>query len=170
LQVQQFSPGRTGVAALLDRVVRQAIPNADAVHAWQSLLRAHATLMRRLTTDLVAEVGLSLGDFDVLAQLGQAGGELRMSELAAQAYSSRSGMTRRIDRLVDEGLVSRASSDADGRGVVVALTESGLARLAEAAPVHLRHVQELFVAQLSDAELSTLASALDKVAVDCTFG
>src|SRR5919202_2774805 len=99
----------------------------------------------------------------------QAGGELRMSELPAHAYSSRSRMTRRIDRLVCEGLVSRANSDADGRGVVVALTEAGVARLAEAAPVHLRQVQQLFVAKLRDQELAALASALDKVAVDCTF-
>jgi DNA-binding MarR family transcriptional regulator len=133
-------------------------------------LRAHATLLRLLATDLVEEIGLTLGDFDVLVQLAQAGGELRMSELAAQAYSSRSGMTRRIDRLADEGLVSRANADADGRGVIVALTEPGIARLAEAAPVHLRRVSELFVAKLSDQELSALATALHKVAIDGIFG
>jgi DNA-binding MarR family transcriptional regulator len=54
--------------------------------------------------------------------------------------------------------------------LVVALTEAGVRRLAEAAPIHLRQVNELFVAKLSDVELSTLASALDKVGVDCTFG
>jgi DNA-binding MarR family transcriptional regulator len=161
---------QTDVAALLARIVTRAIPNAHGLAAWQALLRAHATLMRQLATDLVEEVGLTLGDFDVLAQLGQAGGELRMTELAARAYSSRSGMTRRIDRLVDEGLVCRATSDADGRGVVVALTEAGVARLAEVAPVHLRHVSELFVAKLNDDELSTLATSLGKVALDCTFG
>jgi DNA-binding MarR family transcriptional regulator len=168
LQVQQFK--QTESAALLERVFAQALPKQHGLDAWQALLRAHATLMRQLATDLVEEVGLTLGDFDVLAQLAHAGGELRMSDLAAQAYSSRSGMTRRIDRLVDEGLVSRANSDADGRGVVVALTEAGLARLAEAAPVHLRRVSELFVEKLSDRELATLASALGKVALDCTFG
>jgi DNA-binding MarR family transcriptional regulator len=76
-------------------------------------------------------------------------------------------MTRRIDRLVDEGLVARASTDTDGRGVVVALTEAGVARLTEAVPVHLRRVSELFVDKLTDDELATLASALEKVAVDC---
>jgi DNA-binding MarR family transcriptional regulator len=168
LQVQQFQPNDP--AALLERVVANVVPNQRGVDAWQALLRAHATLLRKLATDLVEEVGLTLGDFDVLAQLAQTGGELRMSELAAQAYSSRSGMTRRIDRLVAEGLVSRTNSDADGRGVIVGLTEAGLARLMEAAPVHLRRVSELFVEKLSDRELATLASALGKVALDCTFG
>jgi DNA-binding MarR family transcriptional regulator len=126
--------------------------------------------MRRLETDLAETTGLAFADFDVLAQLARAGGELRMTELAARALISRSGMTRRVARLVDEGLVRRANADADGRGVVVALTDAGVARLAETAPVHLRGVSELFVAQLDDQELAVLESALDKVTVDCTFG
>src|SRR2546430_13463632 len=117
---------------MLDRLVVEAIPNQHGLAAWRALIHAHAPLMRQLATDLVDEIGLTLGDFDVLAQLGQAGGELRMSELAAQAYSSRSGMTRRIDRLVDQGLVIRTKSDADWRGVVVALTAAGATSPAEA--------------------------------------
>ena len=163
-------PAHTDVAALLDHLIATAIPNQRGLEAWQALIRAHATLMRQLTMDLVEAIGITLGDFDVLAQLGQAGGELRMSELAAHAYSSRSGMTRRIDRLVDEGLVTRANSDADGRGVVVALTDAGVARLAEAVPVHMRRVSELFVERLTDDELATLGTALAKVSVDCGFG
>jgi DNA-binding MarR family transcriptional regulator len=163
-------PAQTNVAPLLDRLVAEAIPNQQGLAAWHALIHAHATLMRRLATDLVSDIGLTLGDFDVLAQLGQADGVMRISELAAQAYSSRSGMTRRIDRLVDEGLVSRANSDADGRGVVVGLTAAGVARLTEAAPVHLRRVRELFVERLTDGELAILASALEKVTVDCGFG
>jgi DNA-binding MarR family transcriptional regulator len=79
-------------------------------------------------------------------------------------------MTRRVARLVDEGLVLRANAQADARGVVVALTDAGLARLAETAPVHARGISKLFVAQLDDEELAVLATALDKVTVDCTFG
>ena len=94
--------------------------------------------MRRLEVDLEQATGLALADFDVLAQLASAGGELRMTELAARALISRSGMTRRVARLVDEGLVRRANADADARGVVVALTDAGIARLTETAPVHLR--------------------------------
>jgi DNA-binding MarR family transcriptional regulator len=79
-------------------------------------------------------------------------------------------MTRRVARLVDEGLVSRANADVDARGVVVALTDAGVARLTETAPVHLRGVSKLFVAQLDDQELAVLESALNKVTLDCTFG
>jgi DNA-binding MarR family transcriptional regulator len=93
-----------------------------------------------------------------------------MTELAARALISRSGMTRRVTRLVEEGLVRRADADTDGRGVVVALTDAGLARLAETAPVHARGISQLFVAQLDDQELAILERALGKVIIDCSFG
>jgi DNA-binding MarR family transcriptional regulator len=160
----------TDVAGLLDRLVRAELPEGQGLGAWDSLLRAHATLMRRLEADLEEETGLALADFDVLAQLANAGGELRMTDLAVRALISRSGMTRRIARLVDEGLVRRAGAEADGRGVVVALTDAGVARLAETAPAHARGISKLFVAQLDDQELAVLERALGKVIIDCSFG
>jgi DNA-binding MarR family transcriptional regulator len=160
----------TDVAGLLDQLVAAELPEGRGLDAWDTLLQAHATLMRRLESDLERETGLALADFDVLAQLARAGGELRMTELAARALISRSGMTRRVGRLVDEGLVRRADADADGRGVVVALTDAGVARLAETAPAHARGISKLFVAQLDDQELAVLERALAKVIIDCSFG
>ena len=160
----------TDAAQLLGRLVEQEVPGGRGSEAWRSLLEAHATLMRRLDTDLVRETGLALADFDVLAQLAQADGELRMTELADRALISRSGMSRRVARLVNEGLVRREKAGTDARGVVVALTKAGLARLAETAPVHARGISELFVAQLDDQELALLEATLSKVTVDCSFG
>src|SRR5881227_1502918 len=133
------------VGDLLDQLVEGQIPGRRGLAAWGSLLRAHATLMRRLDTDLEREKALALADFDVLAQLAEAHGELRMTELADRALISRSGMSRRVARLADEGLVRRDKAGSDGRGVVVALTEAGIARLTEAAPVHVRGISKLFV-------------------------
>ena len=160
----------TDAAQLLGRLVEQEVPGGRGLEAWRSLLEAHATLMRRLDTDLVRETGLALADFDVLAQLAQADGELRMTELADRALISRSGMSRRVARLVNEGLVRREKAGTDARGVVVALTKAGLARLAETAPVHARGISKLSVAQLDDRQLALLEAALSKVTVDCSFG
>ena len=160
----------TDVVRFLDRLVAEELPSGSGLEAWDSFLRAHATLMRRLEVDLVQATGLALADFDVLAQLARAGGELRMTDLAARALISRSGMTRRVARLVEEGLVQRANAEADARGVIVALTDAGVARLTETAPIHLRGVSEMFVSRLDDEELAVLENALDKVPVDCTFG
>ena len=165
----QILPGAE-VAALFDRLVEEQVPGRRGLAAWRSLLRAHASLLRRLDTDLQQATGLALADFDVLAQLAQAHGALRMTELADRALISRSGMSRRVARLVDEGLLRRDRAGTDGRGVVVALTQAGITRLAETAPVHARGISELFVAQLDDQELALLERALNKVIVDCSFG
>jgi DNA-binding MarR family transcriptional regulator len=161
---------RRDAAAQFDRIVAKQLPGRRGLQAWTALLRAHATLLRQLETDLESKTGLALADYDVLAQLALAGGSLRMTELADRALISRSGMTRRVARLVDEGLVRRAQADADARGVRVLLTDSGLDRLTVAARVHLRGVSDLFVANLDDQELTVLESALAKVTLDCTFG
>src|SRR6266498_4634433 len=160
----------TDVGELLDRLVEDELPGGRGLGAWDSFLRAHATLMRRLDTDLERETGLPLADFDVLAQLAAGHGELRMTELADRALISRSGMSRRVARLVQEDLVRRDRAGTDARGVVVALTDAGIARLAETAPVHARGISKLFVAQLDDQELALLERALNKVIVDCSFG
>ena len=161
---------KADLAGLFERLVLKELPGRRGLDAWQALLRAHATLMRRLDQDLVEQTGLALADFDVLAQLAGAGGELRMTELADRALISRSGMTRRVARLVEDGLVLRAHSAGDARGVVVALTDAGVARLTETAPVHARGVFDVFVSRLEDQELAVLESALEKVTLDCTFG
>src|SRR5436190_6112987 len=160
----------TDLAEVFDQLVESEVPGRRGLDAWRSLLRAHATLMRRLDTDLERETGLALADFDVLAQLAAAHGELRMTDLADRALISRSGMSRRVARLTDEGLLRRDKAGSDGRGVVVALTEAGIARLTQTAPVHARGISKLFVAQLDDQELAILERALNKVIVDCSFG
>src|ERR1700674_5224666 len=157
-------------AAEFDRILTREVPGRRGLLAWDRLLRAHATLLRQLDSDLESKTGMALADLDVLAQLAIAGGSLRMTDLADRALISRSGMTRRVTRLVHDGLVRRAHADADARGVVVQLTDSGLDRLIVAAPVHLRGVSDLFLTKLDDQDLGILESALAKVTLDCTFG
>src|SRR5438093_2528398 len=161
---------KADAGAHFDRIVAREVPGRRGLQAWDALLRAHATLLRQLETDLEIKTGLALADFDVLAQLAIAGGSLRMTELADHALISRSGMTRRVTRLVQEGLVRRSHADADGRGVVVQLKKSGLDRLTVTAPVHMRGVSDLFLTKLDDQELAVLAPALANVTLDCTFG
>lgn len=158
------------VAAHLDRLITEQLPGRRGVEAWRALIQAHATLMRQLDTDLQRDTGLDLGHFDVLAQLGQAGGALGMTDLAARAFTSRSGLTRRVAQLVDAGLLRRATDETDGRAVVVALTDAGVERLTETVPVHLRGVSDLFVTKLDDQELALLETALGKVTIECNFG
>jgi DNA-binding MarR family transcriptional regulator len=104
---------------------------------WRRLLFVQCRLREQLDRELQAGGGLTLGEYDVLVHLSEAPGRaLRMSELADRLLLSRSGLTRRVDGLVRHGLVTRRPCDDDGRGAIAELTETGLAALERAVPVH----------------------------------
>ncbi len=143
--------------------------NAGAVDSrgletWRTFLQAHATVVRRLEAELEADGQVSLADLDVLLQLAAADGcKLRMSELADTVLLSRSGMTRRIDRLEAAGLVQRHECAADRRGAYAGITEAGLDRLQLARPTHLSGIEEHFISRLSEADLASIRDALMKL-------
>jgi DNA-binding MarR family transcriptional regulator len=134
------------------------------VGVWRSFLRAHATALRELERELVAETGMPLGWYDVLLQLAEAPGRrLRMAELADRVLLSRSGLTRLIDRLQAEGLVRREPSPDDARGTFTVLTLAGVGRLRAAAPVHLAGIQQHWLGHFSDDELRELGTLLGRL-------
>lgn len=133
------------------------------MQAWQGFVQASIRLLDRLDTELTVH-GISLADYEILANLSaEPAGELRMTELAARTLVSRSGLTRRLDRLVEQGLVARRNCPTDRRGVYAVLTEAGRGRLEEAAPTHVNGVRRHFLAQVQDQDLAALAASLRAV-------
>src|ERR671923_829451 len=124
------------------------------LRAWQALLHAHHEVSRRLDADLRARHRLSLADYDVLLRLANAPTSgLRMTELAKRLLAPASTLTRRMDGLAADGLVSRERSAADSRVIVARLTPRGRGILRRAAVTHLRGVREHFVGRLSEKQL-----------------
>jgi DNA-binding MarR family transcriptional regulator len=125
--------------------------------AWRNFLRVHATLTRELDEELRRAHALPLTSYDVLVNLESAPDrQMRMSELADAVLLSRSGLTRLVERLEREGLLSRADCPGDARGSFAVLTDAGMARLAEARKTHLAGVRERFLSGFSDDELEQL--------------
>ena len=140
---------------------------ADEMRAWRALLGAQHRLGRILDLELQAAHGTTLADHEVLILLSEeAGGALRMADLADMLTISRSGLTRRVDRMAAAGLVSRERCASDGRGVFARITPDGLRALELATPVHVAGVRRHFVDALDPDELDLLATALEKVASD----
>ena len=136
----------------------------NEMQAWQGFLRASIRLLERLDAELETHASLSLADYEILVHLAaEPRGELRMTELAAQTLVSRSGLTRRLDRLVDSGLVARRNCPTDRRGVLAVITPEGRERLEEAAPTHVKGVREHFLQQLHGQDLCALARSLNAV-------
>ena len=132
---------------------------------WRAFLLAHARVSRRLDEELRAEHDLSFAEYDALLTIAQAPGRrIRMGLLAEEVLLSKSGVTRLIDRLVNDGLVERSACLADARGAEAVLTERGLARLRAASRTHLRGISEHFLAVVETADLEPLERAMTTVA------
>jgi DNA-binding MarR family transcriptional regulator len=121
----------------------------------------------RLRVRLVAryrDFDLGEGEFDVLATLRRNAEPLRPNALAAQTMVTTGGMTKRIDRLVAAGLVTREAGAGDGRTRAIALTERGTALIDEAYAAHLENERRL-VAPLAEADRVALAAILRRWAL-----
>jgi len=123
---------------------------------WRAFLAAHARAVVALDRALRRSgCGLDLRDYDLLAQLAEAGdGGLRLRDLAERLLINHSNVTRRVDDLVERGLVKRCGAPDDARGVIACLTPAGRAKLRRAAVVHLPGIKAL---AFSDPEIDHAA-------------
>jgi DNA-binding MarR family transcriptional regulator len=132
---------------------------------WRSFLLAHARISRRLDEELRAEHDVSFAEYDALLTIAQAPGRrVRMGLLAEQVLLSKSGVTRLVDRLVNDGLVERSACSTDARGAEAVLTDRGLTRLRAASRTHLRGISEHFLAVVETEDLGSLERAMTAVA------
>jgi len=132
---------------------------------WRSFLLAHARVSRRLDEELRAEHDVSFAEYDALLTIAQTPGRrIRMGLLAEQVLLSKSGVTRLVDRLVNDGLVERSTCSTDARGAEAVLTDRGLTRLRAASRTHLRGISEHFLAVVETDDLESLERAMTAVA------
>jgi len=150
--------------------VNVGVPTGEAeldeveLAAWRGLLRVHAALVRELDAELDTRHGLPLSSYEVLRTLRKApDGRLRMAELAEHVLLSRSGMTRLIDRLEREGMVTRSTCDKDGRGCYAVLTDEGLVTVDRARTTHLAVVRTGFLRHFSEEEMRELGTLWERV-------
>ena len=160
-------------------MVRQMDRAAKAVEQWARerpdldvtpmlvlgrLNEASSLIARERLAPLFARFGLQAGEFDVLATLRRSGQPYALTPTALyEATMVTSGaMTNRLDRLEKANLILRGPHPNDRRGIVVQLTEKGLALIDEALTAHVANEHEI-LAGLSSAERETLAQLLEKL-------
>lgn len=159
----------------VDRLVRswrKERPDLDVaplhVLSRVSRLARHLDRARRAA---FAEHGLEPWEFDVLTTLRRAGEpyELSPGALLRATLVTSGTMTNRIDRLAAAGLVRRRPDPEDRRGVLVSLTEEGMARVDAALADLLRREHELLAALDKQAQ-RTLADHLRTLLVPFDSG
>jgi DNA-binding MarR family transcriptional regulator len=136
--------------------MKQAVGAGDPLFV--TLLETAQVLREQLEEEL-RSVGLSPAKLDALNQLVRAGEPMPLSALAEGQRCVPSNMTTLVDRLENEGLVSRVTDPADRRRVRAALTPLGAERAAVGARATAR-VHEEFAATLPSAERTALRRIL----------
>lgn len=132
-----------------------------AQDALESLLRAEASVRRRLSADLDRE-GLSSSGFAVLMTLSAAGGELELRSLRTQLRTSKANATEVVTTLESRGFVQRFRLPHDRRAASVRLTTSGRELVDRLFPEHTQRVSATF-AVLDEAEKRMLADICRKL-------
>jgi len=134
------------------------------VDAWINLLRAHAVTTRQFNAELLTAHGLTINDFDVLAQLARAPEKaLKRVDLSERVLLTPSGITRLLKGLEQAGYVSNRPCAEDARVTYAVLTPKGEKKLAEARKTHVADVREVFSELFSEGELAVLAELLERI-------
>ena len=109
----------------------------------------------------VAGAGLSMSDGRCLTAVGTFA-PLSVNDLAQKANLNKGQASRAAQSLVDQGLVLKAASPTDGRGVVLTLTVKGDVAWRRAMAVVDRRNHEIF-GVLSAAEREQLSTLFDRL-------
>jgi DNA-binding MarR family transcriptional regulator len=137
---------------------------APANDAWEALLSAHASLIRRFAAEDVWE-DISMKEYDVLYTLSKCDQPIRLTELNQHVLLSQPALSRMVDRLAARGLVHRVADDRDHRGVRLSLTGDGRAVQHRVGRRHARSVAQAMLAGLTPTELRQLEEMCAKLTV-----
>lgn len=151
---------RDRVTASADAVTRSRTRQAN--EAWESLMTAHAQMMRRFATeDSFAK--FSIREYDVLYALSKCEIPQRIGELGKHVLLSQPALSRMVDRLEDRGLLSRSQDAADARSVLIGLTDAGRAAQRTVGRSHAASVTATMTAALTPDELAQLTTLTRKI-------
>jgi DNA-binding MarR family transcriptional regulator len=136
-----------------------------ALEPWACLHRGHAAVRRSVAAQLHVMHGLTVNDYEALALLARADGHsMRRVDLAKELHLTASGVTRLLDGLEEQGLVSKKSCSTDGRVSYAVITRAGRKRLEQASSAHLAVIKTLFEERYTDRELAVLTELLARLA------
>lgn len=130
----------------------------EAIGIVGRVLRSAARIIDH-SDDVLADHGLTRGEFDILAALRRSGEARSPGELRTISLATAPSTTKRLKALALRGLVDRSTNPSDGRGALIALTAPGRALVDEVFPLQLEAERSL-LAGMSVAERAALERSL----------
>ncbi len=138
-------------------------PSPERLHCWRLFFESALALIDLLDIELEQAVGIPQRWYDVLVHLEESPEGIPMNELAERILYSKSGFTRVVDRMGEEGLVRRVRPEHDRRTILVVLTDKGTETMEHARRHHRDGIERHFSQHLTQADIKALTRALEKV-------
>ena len=132
----------------------------DPDHVWLIMIKAMRSL-GRYAAAAIADTGLGDSDFRVLEVLLHKG-PLPVNTIGPIVDLTSGSISTAVDRLLEQGLVTRAECREDRRVRIVALTPQGKELISRAFRKHVGQMRAVF-SELSPAELCGLENSLKKI-------
>ncbi|MFJ4253514.1 MarR family winged helix-turn-helix transcriptional regulator [Microbacterium sp. NPDC090003] len=133
-----------------------------ALAAWESLFRAQHEVFHDMLADFEG-TDISQAEYDVMLTVTRSPDmTARLRDITANMLISQPSVSRLVDRMVTNGLVTKCADPDDGRGSLITATDAGARAFRAVATVHGRSIAERMSA-LDDDELRTLRELSDKL-------
>lgn len=134
---------------------------------WYNFIRAHRCLIREIERRLAQEKLPPYAWYDALwgIESGE-GGARRMHALADAMAIERYNLTRLVDRLEKEQLVTREKTSEDGRGLIVRITDSGRTLRKRMWAIYKGAVAELFLVEFDEEQRLQFTLALQRASAN----
>jgi len=148
----------------MERVMLTGTTTPTELVPFVNFLRAHAAVVRELSSELVSAHGLTINDFEVLLRLSRAdGSRMRRVDLAQEVLLTPSGITRLLEGLERSGFVERVACKEDLRVSYAQLTPAGRTKLRAAGKTHVAGIHRLYLDHFDADERAVLGELLGRL-------
>ena len=148
----------------MERVMLTGPTTPTELVPFVNFLRAHAAVVRELSSELVSAHGLTINDFEVLLRLSRAeGSRMRRVDLAQEVLLTPSGITRLLEGLERSGFVERVACKEDLRVSYAQLTPAGRTKLRAAGKTHVAGIHRLYLDHFDADERAVLGELLGRL-------
>ncbi len=141
---------------------RHADDHKQELRIWLRLFASTTLIENEIRSRLREHFAFTLPRFDLLAQLDRAHDGLSLGEISRRLMVSAANITAIVEKLVEDGYITRSQSQVDRRTQIIRMTHAGRSAFRTMATAHSEWITE-FLSDLSPEDLGQLNAALTQL-------
>jgi DNA-binding MarR family transcriptional regulator len=136
--------------------------NYALIDSFGSIVEAYGRMRKSLAEELDEAVGMPLSWFEVLLRITRSGGQMKMADISNQVVITTGGITKLIDRLIEQGYIKRQPCAEDRRIVWACITDKGTKAFKQALASHNASLKK-HMSGLTESEIQIVSKIMNKL-------